>query len=234
MVNQRQKTKNNDKGSKRPSQGGGNLKGGLARTRRVHNPAIGPHFSSPMRKISPRLSWPADDCTTIHVRATRSAASATSTGAMAIALDPTSITTTGYTSLGVLSPLVLAMSSAYSRFMVTNCVVNVTLTTPVTNGGYIGLGYTPDNTNVSGQPASIQDATSAVHSDMSQVGETASITFNASDYFVDWRPTKTSGAASPDNQCGVVQWYSDAGASAANTVLYEVDCIVHFAGFRYN
>lgn len=222
---------------KTPSKGKNDksLKGGLARTRRADRPATGPQFNGTVRRINSRLSWPSDDSITMHVRVTRNAQSVGSAiGAQAIALDPTSITTTGYTSLGAISPLVLAMSTAYSRFMVSNCMIKATLTTPVTNGGYIGLGYTPDNSNVSGQPSNIQDATSAVHSDMAQVGTSATIDFDASEYFVDWRPTKTSGATAPDNQCGVVQWYANAGSSADCSVIYEVDCYIHFAGFRYN
>nr|WRQ65551.1 hypothetical protein [Tolivirales sp.] len=228
------KNKGNKNGKK--SQGNnGTLKGGLARTRRADRPAIGPQFNTgTLRKINSRLSWPAEDCTTVHVRFTRSATSTTAISALVIALDPTSITATGYTSLGASSPLVLAMASAYSRFMVTRAMVKATLVTPVTNGGFIGLGYTPDNTNVSGQPSSVQDATSAVHSDMSQVGESATINLDPSEYFVDWRPTLSSGASAPDNQCGVVQWYADAGSSTNAKVIYEVDCLVHFAGFRYN
>nr|WRQ65131.1 hypothetical protein [Tolivirales sp.]WRQ65912.1 hypothetical protein [Tolivirales sp.] len=213
-----------------------NLKGGLARTRRVERPAIGPQFNTgAMRRINQRLSWPADDCTTVHVRFTRGAtAAANPIGSLAFAFDTTSIVSSGYTSLGANSPLVLAMGGAYSRFMVTKCMVKATLVTPVTNGGFIGVGYTPDNTNVSGAPSNIQDATSAVHSDMSQVGESAIINFDPSDYFVDWRPTRITGLSYPDNQCGVVQVYSDAGSSVDNKMILEVDCLVHFAGYRYN
>lgn len=226
------KNKGNNAGKKAQS-ANANLKGSVARTRRADRPAINPlPLSGGMRRITSRLSWPADDCTTIHVRATRASASSTNTAAMVIALDPTNIAATGYTSLGAISPLVLAMSNAYSRFMVTKAMVKVTLTTPITNGGFVGLGYTPDNTNHSGQPTSIQDATSSVHSDVSQVGESAIIRFDASDYFVDWRPTKISGVGVPDNQCGVVQWFADSGASTSTTIISEVDCVVHFAGFR--
>lgn len=212
------------------------LKGGLARTRRAERPAIGPQFTTgAMRRINSRLSWPADDCTTVHVRFTRAATAITNPiGVLALAMDPTSIVSSGYTSLGANSPLVLAMASAYSRFMVTKCMVKTTLVTPVTNGGFIGVGYTPDNTNISGPPTTIQDATSAVHSDMAQVGTSAIINYDASDYYVDWRPTKITGLAFPDNQCGVVQIYSDAGSSVDNKMIVEVDCLVHFAGYRYN
>lgn len=215
----------------------GNLKGGLARTRRSERPAIGPNISSgTMRKINSRLSWPADDCVTLHVRYTKSTTNTGNpVGGQSLALDPTNIVAAGYSSLGASSPIVLAMSGAYSRFMVTKCMVKATLTTPITNGGFVGLGYTPDNSTVSGPPASLIDATSAVHSDMAQVGESAIIKFDASDYFVDWRPTKASSAvAAPDNQCGVIQIYGDAGSSEDSKKIIEVDCIIHFAGYRYN
>lgn len=227
--------KTNSKTQQRKSKANQSLKGALQRTRRSGPPTItSPYMGGGMRKLTSRLSWPEGDCTTIHVRVSRSTASSSSTGAVAFALDPTNISTTGYSSLGAVSPLVLAMSAAYSRFMVTKCSVKATLVTPITNGGVSALGYTPDNSNVSGQPTSLGDAVGATHSDIAQVGETCEITFDASDYFVDWRPTKTSGATAPDNQCGVVQMWFDAGSSTAANAVYEVDAIIHFAGFRYN
>lgn len=212
-----------------------NLKGSLARTRRADAPSIAPNITSgSLRRINNRLSWPADDSTTIRVRSTSTITSDSSTGKLSFALDPTAIATTNYGSLGSTNALILAMSTAYSRFMVTQSMFKITLTTPITNGGFVGLGYTPDNTHVSGPPPNIRDATSAAHSDISQVGESAVISFDASQYFIDWRPTLTSGAAAPDNQCGVVQIYFDGGSTTISSVLFEMDVVVHFAGFRYN
>lgn len=213
----------------------GNLKGGFARTRLEDAPGYNPIITTRgMRRINNRLSWPADDCTTIRVRVTTPVVGVTTVGKLSFALDPTSITTTNYGSLGALSPLILTMSTSYSRFMVTECMFKWTLTTPITNGGFVAMGYTPDNTSVSGPPATVRDATSAAHSDLAQVGASAIIKFDASQYFVDWRPTLSSGAAAADNQCGVVQCYSDAGSTATNSSLLEMDVVVHFAGYRFN
>lgn len=231
----RTKTQKQKRQSARAMQNTGNLKGGIARTRRADRPSIPPIITTGgLRRINNRFSWPADDSTTVVVRSTTTVGGATPTGTMSFALDPTSITTTNYGSLGAVNPLILTMSTSYSRFMVTKCMFKATMTTPITNGGYVGLGFTPDNTHVSGPPANIRDATSAAHSDIAQVGESAVISFDASQYFVDWRPTITSGAAAPDNQCGVVQAYFDAGSSTSSQILFEMEVEIHFAGFRYN
>lgn len=212
----------------------GNLKGSIGRSQADRSPASGGKKLR-IQRFSNRLSWPADDCMTVHVRASNAITGTTAIMQIAFALDPTKITTTGYGSIGAISSLVEALSKSYSRFMVTNATFKVTLTTPVTGGGYVGMGYTPDNSQASGLPASLTDATSAVHSDITQVGNSATITLDPSDYFVDWRPTLngSSSAEPPDNQCGVVQVYGDSGFTTSSKAVFEVDLLIHFAGFRY-
>lgn len=208
------------------------LKGGLAHYDSGTNNAIA-RFTSRIMKVNSRFSWPADDYTCIHVRSTRSHASTTSsTTGTCFILDPTLISAGGYVSLGAYSPLVVAMSTSYSRYMVTDVTFKVTLTTPITNGGFLAVGFEPDNSNVSGPPTTVADATTSVHSDLAQVGASAVVHLDPSQYFIDWRPTLTSGGTVPDNQCGVFQVYADSGSTGSVTYLLEVDAKVHFVGFR--
>lgn len=204
--------------------------GGLLKTRKQRKASSTPDFK--VKRINSRFSWAADDCLSLTLKATNSSTGGTPAGSV-FALDPTSITTSGYSSLGYQFPLIAAMSAAYSRFMVTNLKFTVISTTPITNGGYVALGYEPDNSSWSSPSTALLDVTTCRHSAVAQTGGVAQIDLDPSVYFVDWRPTVASASTgAPDNQAGIVQVLVNAGSTATSSVLIEVEVTIHFAGFR--
>lgn len=210
------------------------VKGRLARVQRGRPPSRLPRYEGASGfTLNKNLSWPKDDMSTFVLRTTISYSSATPTGILIIGLGPQTIATPGYTSLGDVFPLALNLGKSYAKFMISKASVVATLVTPITNGGYIALGYEPDDTDTSNPPISLSDAATCVHSDMAQVGEPAAIMLNPSLYYNDWRScdTKTGGATTLA-QAGVVQVYANAGITATTAYLIEYEVVMHFAGFR--
>jgi len=151
-----------------------------------------------------------------------------------ITLAPLSLTGS-YVGLANFFPLLAGVRDQYARFMITRVVVQAVPVTPATNGGYVAVGYQPDDANTSGPPVSIADVTSALHSDVAQVTEIAAIELNASEYFNDWRQcTPVTGSATAISQAGVVQlWAANFESGTSNpVVLMHIEVDIHFAGFR--
>jgi hypothetical protein len=140
----------------------------------------------------------------------------------------------GYFSLGTEFPILASMAEHYSRFMIRGFSATMVPTTAATGGGYVALGFEPDDSSASGPPASLSDVTNAVHSDVAQVTEQANITFNVSDYFNDWKSTyEKSGNPDSLSQAGVVQfWSSNSNAISTGVALVQVELDMHFVGYR--
>lgn len=149
-------------------------------------------------------------------------------------LAPESFTTPGYLGLTDLFPLLGGMAAQYSRFMVGRVSAQVIPVSPVTESGYVALGYEPTDSAVSVPPTTLGDTTSSVHSDVAQVTEIAGITFDASDYFNDWRVVDPSvGDATAQSQAGVIQVLcANIQAVDKNVAILQLEVDVHFCGFR--
>ncbi len=159
---------------------------------------------------------------------------ATNFGSYLVALTPTSISSSGYAGLADFFPLLTGIGTQYCRFMVSRLMVQVVPTTAVTNGGYVALGYQPDDSNTSSPPSALSDVTSALHSDVAQVTEIACIELNPSDYYNEWRQsTITTGLTTFDCQAGVVQVFlSNSASTATGVALIQMEVDIHFSGYR--
>lgn len=178
-------------------------------------------------------SW--GDETSLKLRSTSSIANSSAGHAQLIlALSPVHIGATNYVGLGDTFPLVLGMAPSYARFMITRVVAQLVPTTGTTLGGYVALGFQADDTNTEGPPSSLLDVTTAVHSDVAQVSETACIQFNVSDYYNEWKYSSPSGGSSTNiGQAGVIQLVCvNSGATGDIVALLQLEIDIHFSGYR--
>lgn len=155
-------------------------------------------------------------------------------GSYLVAFYPGSITTPSYYALGDLFPILMGINVQYSMFMITECKAQLIPTTAATSGGYVALGYEPDDSNTSSPPLNLRDVTQSVHSDVAQVTEIAGIEFNPSDYYNEWRTcAPTSGLTTSVSQAGVVQlWLSNSAAVSTGVGILQLEVDIHFTGFR--
>lgn len=150
-----------------------------------------------------------------------------------LALTPISIGSPGYLGLGNLFPMLTSMSGQYAKFMITKLTIELVPVTAATSGGYVAVGFEPDEATTSGPPTSLTDVTSAVHSDVAQVTEIAMIELNVSEYFNDWKQC-SAGLSSSVTQAGVVQVYCrNTGSVTDVAAIMQVEVDIHFCGFRF-
>ncbi len=158
----------------------------------------------------------------------------TGIGSYILSLFIGNIGTAQYLGLGNIFPMLPGMGTQYAHFMVSHLKVQLVPTSPATSGGYVALSFEPDDTATSGPPSTLQDVSSAVHSDVAQVTEIAGIELNPSDYYNDWRSTTTPGASNQGSTAGVVQvWCSNNSASGVGVAILQIELDIHFSGFRY-
>lgn len=149
-------------------------------------------------------------------------------------LSPEVFATAGYIGLGNIFPMLTGMSSQYSRFMVARVTAQVIPVSPVTEAGYVALGYEPTDSAVSVPPTTLGDTTTSVHSDVAQVTEIAGISFDASDYYNDWRVVDPStGDATAQSQAGVIQVFcANIQPVDSSVAILQLEVDLHFCGFR--
>lgn len=151
-----------------------------------------------------------------------------------LVIAPRTYATPGYTGLGDIVPLLVGMSPSYARFMITRVSATIVPTTPTTEGGYVAIGYEPDNTSDSGPPNTLMDVTTAHHSDVAQVTECASIALNPAIYFNDWRLVEdNAGGTDSMQEAGVIQlWSTNSRANSTGVGILQIEVDFHFAGLR--
>jgi len=159
---------------------------------------------------------------------------ATALSGTLVALTPTTFSALGYFGLGNYFPILLGLVPSYSRFMISRASVTVVPITPITDGGYVAIGYEPDNTTTSAPPATLSDVTTSTHSDVAQVTEMATVEFNPAEYFNDWRLTESNtGSVNSLQQAGVVQvWCTNARSAGSGVAVLQMEFDVHFSGLR--
>lgn len=152
-----------------------------------------------------------------------------------ISVAPTSSGNPAYWGLANFFPMLSGLRDQYARYMVTRLLIQAAPVTAAVSGGYVVVGYQPDDANTSGPPVSVSDVTSALHSDLAQVTEIAGFELNVSDYYNDWRQcTPLTGSSTFASSAGVVQVL---GANAITettgaVMLMHIEVDIHFTGYR--
>jgi len=151
-----------------------------------------------------------------------------------LGLTPGSITTTGYSGLADIFPLLAGIKDQYARFMVSRLKMQLVPTTATTGGGYVAMNYEPDDTNTSSPAITLTDVTSSLHSAVAQITDIAELEVNPALFYNEWRQcTLTVGATTFDSQAGVVQlWCSNANSISTGVAIFQIEVDIHFCGFR--
>jgi hypothetical protein len=153
---------------------------------------------------------------------------------MLLALTPRTISSTGYTSLGQIMPLLSGLSGNYNRFMVANLRVTPHMLIGYQTGGLVVVNFEADNSVVSGPPTGVTDVTRARHYAMTTPFEAAGICVQPQDYFNDWKDVTDGTSNYP--QAGIAQMYGTTlttGTVAVDIAMVEVECDCYFEGLRY-
>jgi hypothetical protein len=229
-MNSKNKNKNKTKqpGSNQMSSGSAPTKRGRAKKR-----AASPMFSGV--PALPSIFRGVGDVNAVRLKTSYSLVNRTTGLAnYLLAVAPISITTPGYIGLANIFPILTGMAAQYSRFMVGRVALQLVPVTAATAGGYVALNYEPSDSTLASPPTLLSDVASAVHSDIAQVTEIAAISFDASDYYNDWRQVSdVSGAAQSLSQAGVIQlWGANTGVAGDIAAIFQIEIDVHFCGFR--
>lgn len=157
-----------------------------------------------------------------------------------LVLSPQQGTTAGYIWLGNALPVLNGLAVNYCRFMISHLSVTVVPVTPITEGGYVAVGFEADNSGVSNPPVTLADVTTSIHSDVAQMTEMASISVKPAEYFNEWKTCDATGSNDNDEDAGVVQFLlvnyraGPSGTPPASPIvgLAQIEVDIHFAGLR--
>jgi hypothetical protein len=152
-----------------------------------------------------------------------------------LGLGPGTIAASGYFALGDIFPLLIGLQAQYTHFMITRIVAQLVPVTAATSGGYVALGYQPDDTYTSNPPVGLGDVASSLHADVAQVTEIAGIELNASHYYNEWRLcSTTTSEATALSQAGVIQMFGRNEVPVLNVavMVFQLEVDIHFSGFR--
>lgn len=138
----------------------------------------------------------------------------------------------GYTFLSSMSSLFAAMSSCYTRFMVTDLCVTARApaSTFASGGQYLVASYVPSDANAENPPTSEDEVAQARHMCVTTPGVMGSFRCKPSDYYGDWK--NVNDPDDSDKQAGLVQYYGSTSAANAMISVIEIEVTVAFCGLR--
>lgn len=138
----------------------------------------------------------------------------------------------GYLFLNNMSALFAAMSTCYTRFMVTD--LKVTARTPATTyssgGQYFVASYVPSDSNSENPPANEDEVAQARHMCVTTPGVMGSFRCKPSDYYNDWKNINDTDDS--DKQAGLVQYFGTSSAASTMISVVELEVTVAFCGLR--
>lgn len=210
----------------------GNPTSGLAPPGRSRAAAL--MTAGPITRLPPNFGMFADHFA-MRVRTSFALANKTAgTAPFLLVMNPGSISgASDYAGLGNYFTSLAAMTSQYSRFMISRLRVEATPTTAATNGGFIAINYEPTNSTRAIPPVTVRDVLTSTHSDVAQVTQTAAIECKPSDYFNTWLFTIGAAAGDQYDIAGATQIMGvNSEISAINVGLITIEVDIHFAGLR--
>lgn len=142
-------------------------------------------------------------------------------------------TTNRYYSLVDILPMIAGLRDQYSRFAISRCMVEATMITSVTGGGYVAINYEPTNSKKGGPPNIISDVLTSNHADSAMVTQTATIKAAPTQYFNNWLYTQSGSTDDAHEFMGVTQILCmNATIHDAPVAIITIECDIHFAGLR--
>lgn len=136
-------------------------------------------------------------------------------------------------SLYTLVPSIGGFANMYEYFIVNNLTVTAVSTTPMTIGSVLVVGYEPDLTTDSPDPATIQDVMISKHHTMVQQGSKATMGLRPISYRNDWCSNNPTEYAPASGQNGFLQWFCTYHPAASTTVGYlDISFEITFAGLH--
>lgn len=189
-------------------------------------------------KVPPYLTSNPDDMAIVKVRTASvfTIPAGFGTAGSIIALTPRVISSTGYSSLGALMPLLSGMASNYNRFMVVGLQIRPVMISGYTLGGLVAVNFEADDSATSSPPSTLSDVTRAKHYAMSTPFMQESIEVQPQLYFNDWKNTTLNNLPNSIEQAGITQIYGTVQtAPLVNTdiAVIEIECEVYFEGLKY-
>lgn len=125
------------------------------------------------------------------------------------------------------------LANCYSRFIITDLEISAFMVTPLTGGGVVHVNYEPSSSGTASPPTSSPNVSNSVHYAVGIPGERATIKFNASEYYNDWRTTYNDGNNETVNEQGVTQVFCTNDNIIGSLVAYvDIRCRILFAGYR--
>jgi len=136
-------------------------------------------------------------------------------------------------SLATLVPSVAGLADMYEYFIVNNFNVTAVSTVPMTIGSALVVGYEPDLTTETADPASLADVMISKHHMLVQQGSSRSMALRPINYRNDWCRNSVDTYNTPDSQNGYLQWYCTYHPDAGTVVGYlDVTFDITFAGLH--
>lgn len=136
-------------------------------------------------------------------------------------------------SLATLVPSLAGMANMYEYFIVNNLNVMAVSTVPMTVGSALVVGYEPDLTTETADPASLSDVMISKHHALVQQGSSRSLSVKPISYRNDWCRCVVDAFNTPDAQNGYLQWFCTYHPEAGTVVGYlDVTFDITFAGLH--
>lgn len=190
------------------------------------------------RAVTTRLPSPfnrlATDSTTIKARGilTLSAFGAGYAGGT-LGMWPTITSGSTPNSLATLVPSLAGLATMYEYYIVNNLNVTAVSTVPMTVGSALVVGYEPDLTTETADPATLSDVMISKHHMLVQQGANRSMSIRPISYRNDWCRTVVSAYNTQDSQNGYLQWFCTYHPEAGTVVGYlDVSFDITFAGLH--
>jgi len=138
----------------------------------------------------------------------------------------------GYTFLNSLSSLFNAMSTCYTRFMVTDLKVvgRSPAVTFSTGGQFFAASYIPSDSTTENPPNDEDEVAQARHMCVVTPGVSGSFRVNPSDYYNDWK--NISDIDDSDKQAGLIQYYGKSSGAGSGLCILDLEITIAFCGLR--